>query len=380
MNKMVLNLSIICQKNCYDLHGLSSIYHPRQLFSEYSLGILGGKVIKKQALSTCCDKRWAGLMEMMALSSVIGHMIYSVYTIPLFHGSIVPQMGTPPTSCYIMWTHDSALDNNGPFQPIHFLPLIASSEEKELLTFVEIVKRGSLKHPTKTSETKRQECPSTSKWIAENNVHPTPFYGKKRKPNAIKTVGRTQPTAENPLVKRCVGEEKQNEGTSAVETPSVEEFGKEEEEGEGKSAMEICCVEHCCNEEQQKEGTSAVDTPSVEEFVRAASAEGSTAMETPSVEELVNEKVKEEKSTAVKTSSMEECVVKVKQVEVTSSVETPLWRNLVMNRKNKMVKKNSQKELTMRIISFRKRNLKTLRFRLHPAYLLRHCQFLCVMS
>ena len=142
--------------------------------------------------------------------------------------------------------------------------------------------------------------------------------------------------------------------------------------------METCCVEHCCNEEQQKEGTSAVDTPSVEEFARAVSAEGSTAMETPSVEEFVNEKVKEEESTAVKTSSMEECVIKVIQVEVISSVETPLWRNLVMNRK--MVKKNSQKELTMRIISFRKRNLKTLRFKLHPAYLLRHCQFLCVMS
>lgn len=74
-----------------------------------------------------------------------------------------------------------------------------------------------------------------------------PSMEKKRKPNAIKTAERTQPTAENPLVKRCVGEEKQNEGTSAVETPSVEEYGKEEEEGEGKSAMETCCVEHCGN-------------------------------------------------------------------------------------------------------------------------------------
>ena len=48
--------------------------------------------IKKQALSTCCDKRWAGLMEMMALSSVIGHLIYFVYPTraPLFQGPIVP--------------------------------------------------------------------------------------------------------------------------------------------------------------------------------------------------------------------------------------------------------------------------------------------------
>ena len=82
-------------------------------------------------------------------------------------------------------------------------------------------------------------------------------------------------------------------------------------------------MEHCCNEEQWKEGTSAVDTPSVEEFVRAVHAEGSNAMKTPSVEEFVNEKVKEEESTTVKTSSMEECVDEVNQVEVTFSVQNP---------------------------------------------------------
>ena len=126
-------------------------------------------------------------------------------------------------------------------------------------------------------------------------------------------------------------------------------------------------MEHCCNEEQWKEGTSAVDTPSVEEFVRAVHAEGSNAMKTPSVEEFVNEKVKEEESTTVKTSSMEECVDEVNQVEVTFSVETPHVE--VIKRKNDMVKKNSQKELTMRILLFKKRNMTTLRFQLYPGYL-----------
>ena len=257
-----------------------------------------------------------------------------------------------------MWTRDRALDNNGPFQPNHF----ASLQKKEPVTFAEIVKRGSLKYPIKTEETKQQECPSTSKWIAENNVQPTPFYGKKRKSNETNTAERTQLTAENPPAKRCVGEEEQDEGTSAVETPSVEEFVKEEEEG--KSEVGTCCVEHCCdeeqqkeetsavetpsveefvrvehaqgstaketpsveeccNEEQQKEGNSVVETPSVEEFVRAEHTEGSTAMENPSEEEFVNEEVKGADSTAVKTPSMEECVDEEKQVEVTSSVETP---------------------------------------------------------
>ena len=88
---------------------------------------------------------------MMALSSVAGHVIYYVYPTcsPLFHGPMVPRMGAPPTSCCIMWTRDSALINNGPFRPNHFVPLFASSEKKEPVMFAEIVKRGSLKHPPK---------------------------------------------------------------------------------------------------------------------------------------------------------------------------------------------------------------------------------------
>ena len=315
--------------------------------------------IKKQALSTCCDKRWAGLMEMMALSSVIGHVIYSVYPTcaPLFHGPIVPRMGTPLTSCYIMWTRDSALDNDGPFQPNHFVPLFASSEKKERVTFADIVKCGSLGHPPKNKKSKGKERPSTSEWIAENNVQSTPFYGKERTSNETNT-------AENPLAKRCAGEEEQNEGTSAVETPSMEECVKEEE-GEGKTVVETpfveeCCdgeqqkeetsavetpsVEEFCNEEQQKEGTSAVESPSVGEFVKAEHAEGRTTMETPSVEEFVNEEVKGEESTAVKTPSMEECVDEEKQAEITSAVETTPVEESV----NKKEKQHGQEKVQKR--------------------------------
>ena len=103
-------------------------------------------------------------------------------------------------------------------------------------------------------------------------------------------------------------------------------------------------------------------------------------METPSEEEFVNEGVKGEESTAVKTPSMEECFDEENQVEVTSSVQIPPWRNLEMKRKNNMVKKNSKKELMRRILSFKKRNMKTLRFQLHPASFLPHCQFLCIIS
>lgn len=133
----------------------------------------------------CYDKRWAGLTEMMALSSVIGHVIYSVYPTcsPLFHGPIVPRMGTPPTSCYIMWTYDSALDNNGPFQPNHFVPLFVYSEKERTGNVCGNRETWKSETPPKTEKAKEKECPSTSKWIAENNVQPVPFYGKKNKWN-----------------------------------------------------------------------------------------------------------------------------------------------------------------------------------------------------
>ena len=299
--------------------------------------------IKKQALSTCCDKRWAGLMEMMALSSVIGHVIYSVYPTraPLFHGPIVPRMGTPPTSCYIMWTRDSVLDNNGPFKPNHFVSLFPSSEKKGPVTFAEIVKRGGLKHPPKAEEAKRKR-PSMSKWTGENNVQPTLSYGKKRKSNETNIAERAKPTVENPLPKKSLGEQEQNEGTSAVETPSVEEFVKEEE-GEGKTEVETPWVEECCDEEQQTEETSAVESLSVEEFVREEHEQGSTAKETPCVEEWCNEDQQNEGTSAVETPSVEEffreehgqgstaketpCVQEWcnedQQKEGTSAVETP---------------------------------------------------------
>lgn len=54
------------------------------------------EALKQQALSTCYNKRWAGLIEMMALSSVIRQTVFSVYPNcspairPFIHGQITP--------------------------------------------------------------------------------------------------------------------------------------------------------------------------------------------------------------------------------------------------------------------------------------------------
>ena len=89
--------------------------------------------------------------------------------------------------------------------------------------------------------------------------------------------------------------------------------------------------------------------------------------------------VKGEESTTVKTLPMEECVDEEEQAEITSAVETPQWRNLLIKRENNMVQKNSQKELTRKILAFKQRNMKTLHFQLHPANHFPHCQFLCII-
>lgn len=55
------------------------------------------QTVKKEAMVTCVLKKWAGLMQVMALSSVLKRVIYSVYPNyslgirPLFHGPIQPR-------------------------------------------------------------------------------------------------------------------------------------------------------------------------------------------------------------------------------------------------------------------------------------------------
>ena len=172
-----------------------------------------------------------------------------------------------------------------------------------------------------------------------------------------------------------------------------------------RTRRKTCCMEHCCDEEQQKEEPStvefvrnvlqrklplwrnvlmkkkketisAVETLSVGEFVRAEHTEGSTAMETPSVEEFVKEEVTGEESTAVQTPSMVEGVNEENQVEGTSTIETPPPPPVeeFVNEKEKQHGEQKQKDLTRRILSFRKRKMKTLPFQLDPAYLL------CIVS
>ena len=90
--------------------------------------------LKKQTEETCIPKTWAGLIHLMAFSSVVRRRVFSVYpnTSPairsLFHGIINPRQTNTlnEDAFYIMFTRDGDLDSKAGtnFQPNHFCPLI----------------------------------------------------------------------------------------------------------------------------------------------------------------------------------------------------------------------------------------------------------------
>ena len=90
-----------------------------------------------EAIETCSSRKWAGLIQIMALSSVLQHTIYSVFPNyshgirPLFHGPILPRGTNLHPKCntfYIMWSRCGKFDNKerALFQPNHFVPLLKS--------------------------------------------------------------------------------------------------------------------------------------------------------------------------------------------------------------------------------------------------------------
>ena len=96
-----------------------------------SVDILDGRnrlaALKQKAMSTCVNKKWAGLVELMALASVIKNTVFSVHPNaspsirPLFHAKILPrqaQDGSCGKSCFIMWSCCSSFNTKRCFNPI----------------------------------------------------------------------------------------------------------------------------------------------------------------------------------------------------------------------------------------------------------------------
>lgn len=98
------------------------------------------KAIHAEARVASKTKEWAGTIHLMALASVIGRPIFSVYpNVPLafrnlLHGMIQPRVAehiqVQESTVYIMWSRDGNFDATSGrwYEPNHFIPLVKSEQ------------------------------------------------------------------------------------------------------------------------------------------------------------------------------------------------------------------------------------------------------------
>jgi len=99
-----------------------------------------------EAKTTAHDGSWSGMLDILALSSVLGCKIYSVYPDCnsnircILSGIINPLQENPEYKNIVipvMWSRDGNFDNtpNYPYQPNHFVPLIKKIDIVEATTY-----------------------------------------------------------------------------------------------------------------------------------------------------------------------------------------------------------------------------------------------------
>ena len=108
--------------------------------------------IQREAIGGCQIGEWSSLIHIMALSTVIGRPIFTIYPScskairPLLQGLIKPRIQTSnkisDNNCfYILWSRDGGLDNrpNAVYVPNHFVPLF----QREQVVKTEIFQKDS---------------------------------------------------------------------------------------------------------------------------------------------------------------------------------------------------------------------------------------------
>ena len=104
------------------------------------------QAIRAEARVASKTKEWAGMIHLMALASVIGRPIFSVYpNVPLafrklLHGSIQPRSAennqAQDGTIYVMWSRDGNFDTTSGrwYEPNHFIPLLKSEQVNKKTT------------------------------------------------------------------------------------------------------------------------------------------------------------------------------------------------------------------------------------------------------
>ena len=96
--------------------------------------------VKAEAVATCEDKQWASLIHMMAMASVIGRSVYSLYPEvnfrfrPLMMNLLKPRRShaddTLDKPVYFLWSREGNLDNrpNAWYKPNHIVPVMCAPD------------------------------------------------------------------------------------------------------------------------------------------------------------------------------------------------------------------------------------------------------------
>lgn len=96
--------------------------------------------VKAEAVAPCEDKQWASLIHMMAMASVIGRSVYSLYPEvnfrfrPLMMNLLKPRRShaddTLDKPVYFLWSREGNLDNrpNAWYKPNHIVPVMCAPD------------------------------------------------------------------------------------------------------------------------------------------------------------------------------------------------------------------------------------------------------------
>ena len=112
-------------------------------------------IVRQEAIATCTPQKWGAFLQIMALSTVLGRPLFSVYPPvhnsirAVLHGKVFPRPqqrlqrefreahSSPRETIYIMFTRDSNLNSMSgvAFQPNHFVPLFPA-KHREVKSFL----------------------------------------------------------------------------------------------------------------------------------------------------------------------------------------------------------------------------------------------------
>lgn len=115
---------------------------PNLLPPSYKNNVLPPILVLLLFIGACTKGNWAGMFHLMALASVLGRPIYSVYpNVPstvrtVIHGIVQPRISDndiDDNTIYIMWSRDGGICNfpGAWYEPNHFIPLLKKNKKDD---------------------------------------------------------------------------------------------------------------------------------------------------------------------------------------------------------------------------------------------------------